>query len=114
MPLFPAQEPFSPITLRIKTSVHITADNNIVCLRSAPEEAAGEAARLAMEAVSAASAGAGGVPMIDEEGRPRPVVVEVEAGWSVEGAGNVVGREEVVRDVVRSRLGIFDGDGARE
>lgn len=84
--------------------MHITQDNNIVCLRSAPEEAAGEAAKLVMEAVRAGSAGAGGVPMIDEEGRPRPVEVEVEAGWRVEGAGNVVGREEVVRDVVRARL----------
>ena len=102
MPLYPPLEPFSPITLRIKTSVHVAADNNIVCLRSAPEEAAGEAARLAMEAVRAGSAG---VPMIDEEGRPRPVVVEVEAGWKVEGSGNVVGREDVVRDVVRARLG---------
>lgn len=105
-PLYPPPEPFSPITLRIKTAVHVTADNNIVCLRKAPEEAAGEAARLVMEAMRAGSTGAGGVPMIDEEGRPRPVVVEVEAGWRVEGGGNVVGREEVVREVVRARLGI--------
>lgn len=103
-PLYPPPEPFSPITLRIKTSVHVSHDNNIVCLRSAPEEAAGDAARLVMEAMKAGSAGAGGVPMIDEDGRPRPVVVEVEAGWHVEGAGNVVGREDVVRDVVRATL----------
>ena len=76
-----------------------------MCLRSAPEEAAGEAARLVMEAVRAGSAGSGDVPMIDEEGRPRPVVVEVEAGWRVEGSGNVVGREDVVRDVVRAKMG---------
>lgn len=58
-----------------------------------------------MEAMKAGSAGAGGLPMIDEEGRPRPVVLEVEAGWRVEGEGNVVGREEIVREVVRARLG---------
>ncbi|SPN97769.1 uncharacterized protein DNG_01282 [Cephalotrichum gorgonifer] len=103
--LIPPPEPFSPITLRVNTSVHVTHDNNIVCLRSAPEEAAGEAARLVMEAIKAGAAGSGGVPMIDEDGRPRPLVVEVEAGWRVEGAGNVIGREDVARDIVRARLG---------
>lgn len=85
--------------------MHVTRSNNIVCLRSAPEEAAGEAARLVMDALKAGSAGTGGLPMIDEEGRPRPVVLEVEAGWRIEGDGNVVGREDIVRDVVRARLG---------
>lgn len=58
-----------------------------------------------MDALKAGSAGTGGLPMIDEEGRPRPVVLEVEAGWRIEGDGNVVGREDIVRDVVRARLG---------
>lgn len=44
--------------------------------------------------------GASGVPMIDEEGRPRPIKVQVTAETRVEGCRNVVG-EKAVLDAVK-------------
>ena len=84
----------SPISLRINTSVSISRNQNLVCLGDSPRQHAAAIARAVVEAFRESSCG--GIPMIDEDGRPRPVNVEVEAGMTVEGTGNIVGTESVV------------------
>lgn len=44
-------------------------------------------------ALKQASMSGSGVPMIDEEGRPRPVKVKVEAAMRIEGSRNTVGHK---------------------
>lgn len=106
----------SAITLRINTAVRITGDKNIMCIPTSPADNA----RFVAEAVTRAirqglAEEQGGLPMIDEEGRPRPLRIEIEAGMEVHGVGNVLGGEEVVLGALlgkRRRAG--EGEGERE
>ncbi|CAN8098675.1 unnamed protein product [Discula destructiva] len=87
----------SAIMVRISTAVHVTGDNNIMHV-TADNAATG---RFLAEAVTRVLRG--GVPMIDEEGQPRPLRVEIEAGIKVYGEGNVLGGEEVVSRALGKR-----------
>lgn len=94
----------SAITVRISTAVRVTGDNNIMCLTVDPAETA----RFVAQAVTKVLRGGGaqergGIPMIDEEGRPRPLKIEIEAGTEVHGEGNVLGGEEVVMRALGKR-----------
>lgn len=107
----------SAITVRISTAVRVTGDHNVMCLAADPAATA----RFVAEAVTRVLRGGGaeargGIPMIDEEGRPRPLRIEIEAGTDVRGEGNVVGGEAVVmRALGKRRRGLDgcndDGDG---
>jgi hypothetical protein len=97
------EEGYSAISLRINTSVHISSNNNLVCLNDTPASHANAIAKAVVQAIQENSSGQCGIPMIDEEGRPRPVKIEVDAGISVEGSGNIVGNEEVVTKVLHMR-----------
>jgi hypothetical protein len=97
------EESISPISLRINTSVHISNNNNLVCLTDTPASHANAIAKAVVQAIQENSSGQCGIPMIDEDGRPRPVKIEVDAGITVEGSGNVVGNEEIVNKVLRQR-----------
>lgn len=97
------EEGFSAISLRINTSVHISSNNNLVCLNDTPASHANAIAKAVVQAIQENSSGQCGIPMIDEDGRPRPVKIEVDAGITVEGSGNVVGSEDVVNQVLRLR-----------
>lgn len=99
-----ASEGISPISLRINTSVIITKSNNLVCLSETPAEHANAIARAVVQAIYDNSSGQCGIPMIDEDGRPRPVNIEVDAGITVEGAGNIVGKEDFVKHVLSNWL----------
>ena len=46
-----------------------------------------------------------GIPMIDENGRPRPISVEVQAETRVEGSRNVVGEKAVLVATLGSGAG---------
>lgn len=50
----------------------------------------------------------GGIPMIDEEGRPRAIRVQIEAGVEVRGKGNVLGGEKVVLRALMTRRSAGD------
>lgn len=94
----------SAITVRISTAVRVTGDNNIMCLTVDPAETA----RFVAQAVTRVLRGGGaeergGIPMIDEEGRPRPLRIEIEAGTEVHGQGNVLGGEDVVMRALGKR-----------
>ncbi|KAL6895805.1 hypothetical protein HDV57DRAFT_512339 [Trichoderma longibrachiatum] len=110
------EESISPISLRINTSVSISKNNNLVCLTDTPASHANAIARAVVKAIQENSSGQCGIPMIDEDGRPRPVKIEVDAGITVEGSGNIVGNEAVVNEVLRQRsltrkrAGDFDDD----
>lgn len=95
------EDGFSAISLRINTSVSVSSDNNLVCLADTPANHANAIAYAVVNALQESSSGQCGIPMIDEEGRPRPVRIHVDAGLAVGGAGNVVGNEALVREAVR-------------
>ncbi|OAA33031.1 hypothetical protein AAL_00496 [Moelleriella libera RCEF 2490] len=101
---FDDDEAQSPIHLRINTSVRVNSNNNVVCMRDTPAEHANAIARAVVRALQENSSGQCGIPMIDEDGRPRPVKIEVDAGMDVLGADNVVGNESFVRHVFTSNL----------
>lgn len=95
----------SAITVRISTAVRVSGDHNIVHVGAADPATT---ARFVAEAVTRVLRGGGaqergGIPMIDEEGRPRPVRIEIEAGTEVHGEGNVLGGEEVVMRALGKR-----------
>ncbi|KAK5990563.1 hypothetical protein PT974_08832 [Cladobotryum mycophilum] len=98
-----SQEGISPICLRINTSVVVSKNNNLVCLSDTPASHANAIARAVVQAIQENSSGQCGIPMIDEEGRPRPVKIEVDAGITVDGANNVVGSEDIINRVLSSR-----------
>ncbi|KAG6168107.1 hypothetical protein E4U51_002490 [Claviceps purpurea] len=93
----------SGIILRINSSVRISSNNNHVCINETPAQHANAIARAVVHAIQENSAGQCGIPMIDEDGRPRPVRIEVDAGLEVHGEGNVVGHEVFVRDCLRGQ-----------
>lgn len=86
----------SAITLRISTAVKVSGNKNVVCLTMNPAETARVVAEAVTRVVTRQEGGTGAIPMIDEEGRPRPLRIEIEAGLEVRGQGNVLGSEDVV------------------
>lgn len=96
-------EAFSPINLRINTSITIRQSNNLICLTANTTEHANSIARAVVEAIYENSSGQCGIPMIDEDGRPRPIDIEVDASMTIEGAGNVIGSEHVISELLHSR-----------
>lgn len=102
----------SPIELRITTTVQVEGDNNAILLTATPAEHA----RVITEAVTATIRQAGGlndgIPMIDEEGRPRPLRISVSAGMNMEGSGNVLGNaDHVMRFLGKRNRDDGGGDG---
>ncbi|KAJ9133992.1 hypothetical protein NKR23_g10429 [Pleurostoma richardsiae] len=94
----------SPIAIRISTAVRISSNNNHVSLTATPADKASAIADAVVTAIKQASSANCGIPMIDEDGRPRPIRIEVDAGIDINGTGNVVGSEAVVHEIVRARL----------
>ncbi|QPH01204.1 hypothetical protein C2857_005403 [Epichloe festucae Fl1] len=93
----------SSIAFRINTSVRVSSNDNYVCINETPAEHANAIARAVVHAIQENSSGQCGIPMIDEDGRPRPVRIEVDAGLEVHGQGNVVGNENFVTQVLRQK-----------
>ncbi|KAM0287755.1 hypothetical protein ACHAQH_000287 [Verticillium albo-atrum] len=102
----PDEEPFeelSPINLRISTRVNVSRDNNLVALPSTPSDQAAVVADAIVRAFKSSTVMEGGMPMIDQDGHPRPVKIEVDAGMTIEGSHNIVGTEAIIADVLRNR-----------
>lgn len=91
-------EGLSSIHLRINTPLVVNGDNNLVAID--PAASASKIAMAVVAAIKQMSMGESGVPMIDEEGRPRPIKVDVTAETRVEGSKNVVGEKAVLAAVV--------------
>ena len=85
------QEPTSNVSITIKAAVTITGNNNVISIDSAAT-----GCKIAVAIVTGLrqiSGIAGGVPMIDENGRPRPIIIDVDAGTRIEGSDNVLGEK---------------------
>jgi hypothetical protein len=93
----------SSISLRINTSVNVSKSNNIICLDATPADHANSIAQAVVQAIHKHSSAECGIPMIDEQGRPRPVNIEVDASMMVEGSGNIIGGQEAILRVLAER-----------
>lgn len=99
-----AEDTQSPIILRINTSIRISDNNNVVCFNDHPAEQAKAIARAVIVVLQENSSGQCGIPMVDEDGRPRPVRIEVDAAVDVGGTGNIVGNEKIVMNAMAQRV----------
>lgn len=97
---------FDGISLRVNTAINVTNGNNLVCLSGTPADHATAIAKAVVKAIKETSSGQCGLPMINENGEPRPVRLEIDAGIVVEGAGNIVGTENVIMQVLRERAAL--------
>lgn len=106
----------NPVELRIMTTVQVEGDNNAILLTASPAEHARAIAEAVTAMIRQAGGMNGGIPMIDEEGRPRPFKIYVAAGMNIEGSGNVLGNaDHVMRHLGGKRKrddGVGDGDDA--
>ena len=93
------EEPrLSEIRITVNTPLMIIGDSNSVSVDVALNASKVSAAVVA--ALRGMSTVAGGVPMIDGDGRPRPITMEVTAEIKVEGSNNVVGDKAVLSKTV--------------
>ncbi|PSR79434.1 hypothetical protein BD289DRAFT_442394 [Coniella lustricola] len=84
----------SPLVLDISTAVKVSGDGNILCMSARPANTAQLIAEAVTQAIRQSSSEEhGGFPMIDEQGRPRPVKINIDASLAVNGKGNVVAGE---------------------
>ncbi|GKT63507.1 hypothetical protein ColTof3_10846 [Colletotrichum tofieldiae] len=93
-------EESSPISLRISTRIKVASDGNLIALPCAPTDQANSIAKAIIEAIQGRDWVAG-FPMIDENGRPRPLKLEIDAGMTVEGSSNVIGTESAISQFLR-------------
>ncbi|POS75333.1 hypothetical protein DHEL01_v206263 [Diaporthe helianthi] len=101
----------SPIELRITTTVQVAGDNNAIVLTASPAAHAKVIAEAVTTAVRQAGGMNGGIPMIDEEGRPRPLRISVSAGLNIEGSGNVLGNADHIMQFLSAKRKRDDGGG---
>lgn len=93
----------SPISLRINTAINVSSNNNLICITQTPADHANAIANAVVQAIQENSSGKCGIPMIDEDGHPRPLNIEVDAGMVVNGYGNVVGNDDIINEALRRR-----------
>ena len=84
----------SPITIKISSPITVIGDENLIAIDSA--EMASSIAHCIVCSIKDCSMARAGIPMIDEEGRPRPIDVQVDAKIKVQGAKNTVGKKAVL------------------
>lgn len=82
--------PFSTITIHVSAPVVIGGQHNTV--HFTPSSYSSTIATSIMEALRSETMTS--IPMIDEEGRPRPINLQIEAGVTVEGEGNYAGARQ--------------------
>lgn len=92
-----------PLTMRINTSINVTKNDNIVCLSDTPTQHANAIAAALTKAIEDSSSGGCGIPMVDGDGNPRPIKIEVDAGFVVDGQRNIIGTEASVLNILRQR-----------
>jgi hypothetical protein len=98
----------SEIRIVVNTPIIITGDGNQLSIDTAVN--ASRVAAAVTTALRSMSSPAGGVPMIDGDGRPRPIYFEVTAEIKVEGSNNVVGDKAVLSNGVLGQIFRKEGD----
>ncbi|TLD12243.1 uncharacterized protein PgNI_04702 [Pyricularia grisea] len=92
-------ESMSPISIKVNTAVRVNQNDNLVDIgRPGPSDIAAAI----VGAIERASSASAGIPMIDGSGEPRPIKIDVDATVEVGGSRNVVGKEEFLREYVRT------------
>jgi hypothetical protein len=97
----------SPINIKISSSITVVGDGNLIAID--PAEVASNIAHCIVLSIKDSSVARAGIPMIDDEGRPRPIDVQVDAKIKLRGAKNTVGKKAVLlglqaaRDLKRKR-----------
>jgi hypothetical protein len=84
----------SPIVINISSPVTITGHGNLVAFD--PSTTAAAIAEAVARSLKSASVSSSGIPMIDEEGRPRPIKVTVDTPVKVQGDKNMIGDHPVM------------------
>jgi len=90
----------SEIRLFINTPLLINGDGNRVAID--PSLSATKIAMGIVNALKTMTVANGGIPMIDEEGHPRPVTIKVEAEVKVTGSKNIVGERAVLNSLLKA------------
>jgi hypothetical protein len=88
------RQPEKNIRLIIHCPLIIKGDNNLVALD--PSVQASKISMQVVESMQQLSHGRDGLPMIDEDGRPRPIEVQIHAEITIDGARNVIGEKAVL------------------
>lgn len=96
-------EPFSTISISIRAPITVTGNNNTLSID--PAVTGSKIAIAVVTGLRQMSGIAGGVPMIDENGRPRPIIVDVDGSTKIEGSGNLVGDRAVFLATKPSEVG---------
>ncbi|KAI3530233.1 hypothetical protein CTAM01_07766 [Colletotrichum tamarilloi] len=94
------EEESSPISLRISTRIDVASDSSLIALPYSPASQANFIAKAIVDAIHDRDWTVG-CPLIDENGRPRPLKLEVDAGITVRGSSNVIGTEAVITEFLR-------------
>jgi len=92
----------SNIVLRISAPLKITGDGNLITVD--PSQAAARISLGVVQAVRQISLSDSGIPMVDHEGRPRPLKVVVKAETEIKGSKNLVGEKAVMEFVTSSAM----------
>lgn len=108
------QDDGNPIELRISTTVQVEGDNNAILLTASPAAHAKVIAEAVTATVRHAGGMNGGIPMIDEEGRPRPFRISVSAGVNIEGSGNALGNADHIMQFLSGKRKREDGGDGRD
>ncbi|EXF76361.1 hypothetical protein CFIO01_12057 [Colletotrichum fioriniae PJ7] len=94
------EEDSPPISLRISTRIDVASDSNLIALPYSPAAQANSIAKAIVDAIYERDWTVG-CPLIDENGRPRPLKLEVDAGITVRGSSNIIGTEAVITEFLR-------------
>lgn len=84
----------SSITISISAPVTIIGHANLVAID--PVEMGINIAQSIFRSIKECSVSGAGMPMIDEEGRPRPIEVRMDSGIKVQGTKNIIGEKAVL------------------
>ena len=84
----------SALSINIRAPLTITGNKNLIA--TDPTAAANAIANGIVTALRGLAAGSQGVPLSDEDGRPRPLLVNVEAECTINGSENIFGERAVL------------------
>lgn len=89
----PEEEVLSTISIQIKVPIYVSGNNNVLSID--PAVTGSKIAVAIVTGLRQMSGIAGGVPMIDENGRPRPIIVDVDGITKIDGSDNIIGDRAV-------------------
>jgi hypothetical protein len=104
--------PLSNISITIRAPVIIVGSNNVLSVD--PAMTGSKVAVAIVTGLRQMSGISGGIPMIDEHGRPRPIIVDVDASTKIEGSDNIMGEKAVYTTVPPPAKAFPDHDGSKK